>query len=156
MKKISKTALNRNAANMEARKRAKEERKREQQLAGIFLKPISKRAKKLLEKIVANKEAYPVYVTVGDDKEDTITICENCNMATAMVFLVKEFSYGKEYYPIKQIYFDYDGSVLKDIELIPAGYSFMVGSKQQERSTSHCLFLLEHINRLKIASSEAK
>lgn len=54
MKKISKTALNPNAANMEARKRAKEERKREQQLAGIFLKPISKRSKTLLEKIVAN------------------------------------------------------------------------------------------------------
>lgn len=142
MKETIEKALNRIAVSMEARKR-------EQQLAGVFLKPISKRAKKLLEKIVANKEAYPVYVTVGDDKEDTITICENCNMATAMVFLVKEFSYGKEYYPIKQTYFNYDGSVLKDIELIPTGYSFMVGSKQQERSISHCLFLLEHINRLK-------
>lgn len=97
MKETIEKALNRIAVSMEARKR-------EQQLAGVFLKPISKRAKKLLEKIVANKEAYPVYVTVGDDKEDTITICE---------------------------------------------YSFMVGSKQQERSTSHCLFLLEHINRLK-------
>ena len=81
MKETIEKALNRIAVSMEARKR-------EQQLAGVFLKPISKRAKKLLEKIVANKAAYPVYVTVGDDKGDTITICENCNMATAMVFLV--------------------------------------------------------------------
>ena len=101
MKKISKTALNPNAANMEARKRAKEERKREQQLAGIFLKPISKRSKTLLEKIVANKEAYPVYVTVSDE-EDTITIRDDCPMALQFVLLVKEFSYGKEYYPIRR------------------------------------------------------
>ena len=158
MKKISKTALNRNDANMEARKRAKEERKREQQLAGIFLKPISKRSKTLLEKIVANKEAYPVYVTVSDE-EDTITIRDDCPMALQFVLLVKEFSYGKEYYPIRRTYFNYDGSVCRDIEFISAGSSFMMGSKQQKHSTSDCYFMLEHINRLKnhkIASSEAK
>ncbi|UTC47697.1 hypothetical protein [Treponema vincentii] len=123
--------------------------KYEQQLAGVtFLKPISQRAKKLVEKIVANQGTYPVSIINEGDKITVREVSEGIP-TEQFVLLVKEFTYGKEYYPIKKTYFDHVGNVLNDIELIPSGYSFMVGSKQQERSTSECLLLFEHINQLK-------
>ena len=66
------------------------------------------------------------------------------------VLLVKEFSYGKEYYPIQEIYFDYKGTI-KKFSLLSDGYSFITNSKAQKQSTVHCRLMIEHINRKKIS-----
>ena len=46
------------------------------------------------------------------------------------ILLVKEFSYGKEYYPIQEIYFD-DQGIIGNVELVPTEYSFTMGSKNK-------------------------
>ena len=120
------------------------------------LKPISKQAKKLLEKIIANQELYPVAVKINKAK-NTMTIRYDSSMPSSFpefVLLVKEFSYGKEYYPIQEIYFN-DQGIIGNVELVPIGYSFIMGSKKQKQSTAHCRLMIEHINRKKLASSEA-
>ena len=116
------------------------------------LKPISKQAKKLLEKIIANQELYPVAVKINKAK-NTMTIRYDSSMPSSFpefVLLVKEFSYGKEYYPIQEIYFD-DQGIIGNVELVPIGYSFIMGSKKQKQSTAHCRLMIEHINRKKIS-----
>ena len=120
------------------------------------LKPISKQAKKLLEKIIANQELYPVAVKINK-AENTMTIRYDSSIPSSFpefVLLVKEFSYGKEYYPIQEIYFD-DQGIIGNVELVPTGYSFIMGSKKQKQSAAHCRLMIEHINRKKLASSEA-
>lgn len=116
------------------------------------LKPISKQAKKLLEKIIANQKLYPVAVKINKTK-NTITIRYDSSMPSnfpEFVLLVKEFSYGKEYYPIQEIYFD-DQGIIGNVELVPIGYSFIMGSKKQKQSAAHCRLMIEHINRKKIS-----
>ena len=120
------------------------------------LKPISKQAKKLLEKIIANQELYPVAVKINK-AENTMTIRYDSSTPASFpefVLLVKEFSYGKEYYPIQEIYFDYKG-IIKKFSLLSDGYSFIISSKKQKQSAAHCRLMIEHINRKKLASSEA-
>ena len=120
------------------------------------LKPISKQAKKLLEKIITNQELYPVAVKINKAK-NTMTIRYDSSIPSSFpefILLVKEFSYGKEYYPIQEIYFD-DQGIIGNVELVPTGYSFIMGSKKQKQSTAHCRLMIEHINRKKLASSEA-
>jgi len=116
------------------------------------LKPISKQAKKLLEKIIANQKLYPVAVKINKTK-NTMTIRYDSSMPSSFpefVLLVKEFSYGKEYYPIQEIYFD-DQGIIGNVELVPIGYSFIMGSKKQKQSAAHCRLMIEHINRKKIS-----
>lgn len=120
------------------------------------LKPISKQAKKLLEKIISNKKSYPIYVKMNK-RENTMTIRYDSSTPASFpefVLLVKEFSYGKEYYPIQEIYFDYKGTI-KKFSLLSDGYSFITNSKAQKQSTVHCRLMIEHINRKKLALSEA-
>ena len=120
------------------------------------LKPISKQAKKLLEKIIANQELYPVAVKINK-AENTMTIRYDSSTPASFpefVLLVKEFSYGKEYYPIQEIYFDYKGTI-KKFSLLSDGYSFITNSKAQKQSSVHCRLMIEHINRRKLASSKA-
>ncbi|UTY23428.1 hypothetical protein [Treponema denticola] len=115
------------------------------------LKPISKQAKKLLEKIIANQKLYPVVVKISKAK-NTMTIRYDSSTPASFpefVLLVKEFSYGKEYYPIQEIYFDYKGTI-KKFSLLSDGYSFITNSKAQKQSTVHCRLMIEHINRKKI------
>ena len=115
------------------------------------LKPISKQAKKLLEKIISNKKSYPIYVKMNK-RENTMTIRYNSSIPSSFpefVLLVKEFSYGKEYYPIQEIYFD-DQEIVGNIALVPARY-FIMGSKKQKQSATHCRLMIEHINRKKIS-----
>ncbi|EMB37575.1 hypothetical protein E4N99_10205 [Treponema denticola] len=116
------------------------------------LKPISKQAKKLLEKIIANQKLYPVVVKINKAK-NTMTIRYDSSTPASFpefVLLVKEFSYGKEYYPIQEIYFDYKGTI-KKFSLLSDGYSFITNSKAQKQSTVHCRLMIEHINRKKIS-----
>lgn len=121
------------------------------------LKPISKQAKKLFEKIIAHQKLYPVCIKMHE-KENTITIRDTSNIQPSFpefVLLVKEFSDGKEYYPIQEIYFDNKG-LIKKIEFRATGYSFIIGSKKQKQSCTHFRLMIENINRLKkSASSEA-
>ena len=123
-----------------------------QEFAKDSLKPISKQAKKLLEKIIANQKLYPVVVKINK-AENTMTIRYDSSIPSSFPefdFLVKEFSYGKEYYPIQEIYFD-DQGIIGNVELVPTGYSFIMGSKKQKQSAAHCRLMIEHINRKKIS-----
>lgn len=121
------------------------------------LKPISKQAKKLFEKIIAHQKLYPVCIKMHE-KENTITIRDTSNIQPSFpefVLLVKECLHGKEYYPIQEIYFDNKG-LIKKIDFRATGYSFIIGSKKQKKTCTHCRLMIEHINRLKkSASSEA-
>ena len=103
-----------------------------EEFAKDSLKPISKQAKKLLEKIIANQELYPVSMKINKAK-NTITIRYDSSTPASFsefVLLVKEFSYGKEYYPIQEIYFD-DQGIIGNIELVPTGYSFIMITKEE-------------------------
>ena len=122
-----------------------------EEFAKDSLKPISKQAKKLLEKIIANQELYPVSMKINKAK-NTMTIRYDSSTPASFsefVLLVKEFSYGKEYYPIQEIYF-YDQEIVGNIELVPTRY-FIMGSKKQKQSATHCRLMIEHINRKKIS-----
>lgn len=118
------------------------------------LKPISKHAKKLFEKIMANQKLYPVYIEMNE-KENTITIRDANIINTTFpefILLVQEFSYGKEYYPIQEIYY-VDRETIKKIDLVWNGHSSIVGDKKQKQSTAHFQLMIEHINRLKKSAS---
>lgn len=85
--------------------------------------------------------------------KNTMTIRYDSSMPSSFpefVLLVKEFSYGKEYYPIQEIYFD-DQGIIGNVELVQIGYSFIMGSKKQKQSAAHCRLMIEHINRKKIS-----